>query len=200
MDVPTELPYCLMYPIVYNEKAVNKTHFTTLSSPSGLCTGACVCHTLLLHMNDYPAKRQGFKGAHMLVPHGTQYKMLFPVMAKLHNHCSLLMDPKTGEPYPLPMENVGNFSLKDDIFPGPPGDSLLFHNSEIGDLVRQGFHVPAHREETPEASNSMKHKSPHVKEAPRSPPIKMRNPVHPAVRPQGCQFPTLLAPASPCIS
>ena len=96
-----------------------------MGSPSGLHTEACICHSLLYLMDMGPANRQKFKGSHLLVPHGMQYKTRLPIIAEPHNHCRLLMDLKTGEPYP--MEVVGNFCLKDAFFPSCLGDSFMFH-------------------------------------------------------------------------
>ena len=125
-------------------------------------TKACVCCSLLHLMDTNPVNRQMFKGSHLLVPHGTQYKTLFPIIAELHNHRGPLMDPNTGEPYP--MEVAGNFCLKDMFFPGCPGDSLMFHNSKLAKLAGQGYCIPTYREKAVESTGSTKtHQSPYSK-------------------------------------
>ena len=49
-----------------------------------------------------------------------------------HNHWGLLIDPNTGELYP--MATVGDFCLVDLLFPGSPGDSLLFKEDDLNRL------------------------------------------------------------------
>ena len=98
MALPTEPPYCLMYPMVYDNNMKDKTHFNTTDSPSGLHTEACVCCSLLHLMDTDPANRQKFKGSHLLVPHGTQYKTLHPIIAELPKGCLLPQLPR-GQPH-----------------------------------------------------------------------------------------------------
>ena len=49
MAVHTDLPYCLVYPNIYNNEIPpeDKNHFNVEGGPPGLCTHACICHTLL---------------------------------------------------------------------------------------------------------------------------------------------------------
>ena len=141
MALPTEPPYCLVYPMVYDDNAADKTHFNTVGCPSGMHTEACVCHSLLHLMDTNPTNRQKL------------------IIAEWHNHCGPLMDLNTGEPYP--MEVAGNFCLEDTFFPGCPRDSLVFHNSELTELVRQGYHIPTYWEKAAGPTSSTKmHQSP----------------------------------------
>ena len=80
------------------------------------------------------------------------------------NHQGPLIDHNTGKPYP--MAAAGDFWLMDPIFPGSPGDSLLFKEDDLAQLKRKGFHVPTYREEKPQPTvpNEDKHKSPWAKE------------------------------------
>ena len=129
MAIPTDLPYCLMYPMVCDGNVKDKTHFNTVGPPSGLHIKACMCHCLLHLVDMDPANRQKFKGSCLLVPRGMQYKTLLPILAEPCNHHGLLMDLNTGEPYP--MEVAGNFCLEDAFFPSSPGDSLMFCDNEL---------------------------------------------------------------------
>ena len=109
MAILTDQPYCLMYPMVYDD-AKDKTHFNTMGSPSGQHTEACVCNSLLHLINMDPANRQKLKGSHLLFPNGMQYKTLLPIIAGPYNCHRLLMDLNTGEHYP--MEVAGNFCIR----------------------------------------------------------------------------------------
>ena len=53
---------------------------------------------------------------------------------------------------------VGDFSLVNKIFPGMPGDSLLFNGDELTKLQKKRYHIPTYREEKPPASSSQKEK------------------------------------------
>ena len=81
-----------------------------------------------------------------------------------HNHWGLLIDHNTGEHYP--MATTGDFSLMDPIFPGSPGDSLLFKEDDLNRLKRKGFRVSTYREEkpVPTVPKEDKHRSPQTKE------------------------------------
>ena len=160
MALPTDPSYCLMYPTVY-----------TTGSPLGLCTKACVCHSLLHLMDMDPMNRQQFKGSCLLVLHGAQYKNLFPIITEPCNHRGLLIDLNTEQPYP--MEVVGNFCLEDTFLPGCPGDSLLFHDDELAELAKQGFCIPTYKVKARESAGGSKtHQSPHSKEHSQKPPHK----------------------------
>ena len=43
MALPAELPYCLMYPTMYDDDVVDKTHFNTKGSPSGMHPPRSAC-------------------------------------------------------------------------------------------------------------------------------------------------------------
>ena len=64
------------------------------------------------------------------------------------------------------MATMGDFWLMDRLFPGSPGDSLLFKEDDLHRLKRKGFHVSTYIEEKPQPTvpKEDKHKSPHTKE------------------------------------
>ena len=54
MAIPTNPPYCLVYPTLYNEDTEDQNHFITPASPSGMHTCACMCQALLQHADMDP--------------------------------------------------------------------------------------------------------------------------------------------------
>ena len=144
MAIPTNPLYCLVYPTVYNKDAENQNHFNTAASPSGMCTCACMCCALLQLVDKDPDNRRTYEGS---CSQSTQYRTLFPEIITPHNHWGPLIDPNTGEPYP--MATAGDFCLKDPLFPGSPGDRLLFKEDDLDRLKRKGFCVSTYREEKP---------------------------------------------------
>ena len=83
-----------------------------------------------------------------MIPWGVQYSCLLPKITMLHNHWVLLVDLHMGDPFPL--VPVGDFQLEDTIFPGTPGDSLLYNSEDLAKLCRLRFQVATHRtEQTP---------------------------------------------------
>ena len=137
MVVPTDPPYCLVYPNTYsNEVALeNQHHFHTAGGPPRLCIGSCICHALLKHVDLTKAHRQKYNRSHLIVPWGAQHKTLLAEITMPCNHCMLLLDLHNRKPFP--MVPLGDFSLKDKIFPGAPGDSLLFNGDELAKLQRK---------------------------------------------------------------
>ena len=75
-------------------------------------------------------------------PRGAQYWSLFPEITTPCNYWGLLIDPSTGESYPMAV--VGDFCLKDIFFPGSPRDSLLFNKDDLTRLKRNP-HLPPPR-------------------------------------------------------
>ena len=119
MSIPTDPPYCLVYPTSYI-KDVDPDHFDTCNNPAGMRLCHCVCHTTLQFSNNDPQECTNYAGSCLILPHGVQYKdQLFPAILELQNHRSLLIDPTMGEPYP--MEMVGVFKAADLIFKGCTG-------------------------------------------------------------------------------
>ena len=172
MALPTEPPYCLVYPTVYDDQVVDKTHFNTKSSPSGMHTEVCMCHSLLHFTDKDPANRRKFEGSHLTFPHGAQYDHLFPEITTVCNHQGPLIDPNTGEPYPVVA--VGDFCLMDSFFPGCPGDSFVFQESELTKVQKKGYCISTYREEPPSP--------PAPREGHTSPPAKQRGPTRLAAR------------------
>ena len=134
MAVPTDPPYCLMYPNIYSNKVPpeDKNHFNVEGGPPRLCTCTCICHTLLQHADLSEAHRQKYHGSCLVIPWGAQYSHLLPEITMPHNHWVLLIDLHSGEPFP--MVPVGDFQLVDKIFSGMPGDSLLFNSDDLAKL------------------------------------------------------------------
>ena len=94
MAVPTDPPYCLVHPMIYSDDIAikNQNHFNTTASPPGLHTHGCLCHTLLQHADLMEACKWKYNGNHLIVPHGTQYKTLFPEITMPCNHQGPLID------------------------------------------------------------------------------------------------------------
>ena len=84
--IPTDPPYCLVYPIVYDKNVEDKSHFNTSASPSGMHTHVCMCHALLQHVDMVPLHQRTFQGSHLIILHSAQYRTLFPEIIALCNH------------------------------------------------------------------------------------------------------------------
>ena len=127
MAVPTDPPYCLVYPTVYN--TAQRTRITSKQQPIRQgCTHAPASVAPCFSTQTWNQSAGEPEGSH-LIPHGIQYRTLFPEIAASHNQQELLIDHNTGEPYP--MVAAGDFCLMDPIFPGSPGDSLLFKEDDL---------------------------------------------------------------------
>ena len=147
MSVPTDPPYCLVYPTSY-VKGIEPHHFDTRNSPAGTCLHHCVCRATLQFSNDDPKQHTKYVGSHLIVPCGAQYNdRLYPSILEPRNHRSPLIDPVTGEP--CPMEVVGNFKATDPIFKGCYGDSLLYSEDNLARLKWQKVYLPTFQEEIP---------------------------------------------------
>ena len=126
MSIPTDPPYCLVYPTSYI-KGIEPDHFDTHNSPMSMCLHRCVCCATLQFSNDDPKECTKYIGSHLMLPHGVQYNnQLYPTILELWNHHSPLIDTATGEPYP--MEVVGDFRSVDLIVKGCYGDSPVFQH------------------------------------------------------------------------
>ena len=68
------------------------------------------------------------------------------------NHWVLLVHLSTGEPFPL--VPVGDFQLEDNIFPGTPGDSLLYTSEELAMHCPVQALTVCHEDETSQPSHS----------------------------------------------
>ena len=99
MAISTNPPHCLVYPTVYNNDVEDQNHFNTAASPSGMCTHSCICCTLLQHADKDPVHWRTYEGSCLVIPHGTQYRTLFPEIVGPHNHWGLLIDHKTCAPW-----------------------------------------------------------------------------------------------------
>ena len=168
MSVPTDLPYCLIYPMSY-VRDVEPEHFDTHNNPAGTHLRCCICQATLQYMNDDPNQHREYSGSCLILPRRAQYKKrLFPEILKPQNHWELLMDPPTKEPFP--MELVGDFRLTDPIFKGCYGDLFLYTDVELGQLRWCGIHFPPYQNEisAPPAPSYLQARQP--KAMKRSPP------------------------------
>ena len=73
MSVPTDLPYCLIYPTSY-VKDVEPDHFNTCNNPTRTCLHHCICHATLQYMNDDPRYHRAYGGGCPILPCWAQYK------------------------------------------------------------------------------------------------------------------------------
>ena len=141
MSIPTDPPYCLVYPTSY-VKCIEPDHFDTHNSPMGTCLHHCVCCTTLQFSNDDPKERTNYVRSHLILPHGVQYNdRLYPAILEPQ------IDAAMGEP--CPMEVVGNFRAMDLIFKGCYGDSLLYSDADLCQLRWWKIHLPAFQGEIP---------------------------------------------------
>ena len=130
MSIPTDPPYCLVYPTRY-VKDVEPDHFDTCNNPAGTHLHHCICHTTLQYMTDDPHHHRAYGRSHLILPCGAQCKeRLFPKILEPWNHRGLLTDLVTREPFP--MEPVGVFWSTDPIFKGCYGDLFLYSNVDLG--------------------------------------------------------------------
>ena len=146
MSIPTDPPYCLVYPTNY-VKGVEMDHFDTCNSPMGMRLHRCICRATIQFSNDDPKEHTNYARSHLILPHGVQYnEQLYPAILEPWNHHGPLIDPM-GEPYPLEM--VGDFKAVDLIFKGCYGDSLLYSDTELCRLRWQKIHLPVFQGEIP---------------------------------------------------
>ena len=123
MSIPSDPPYCLVYPTSYIRDA-DPDHFDTCNNLAGMHLHHCVCHTTLQFNNDELKEHTNYARSHLILPRRDQYNdWLFPTILKLWNHRGPLIDSTMREPYP--MEMVGDFRVADLIFKGCYRDSLL---------------------------------------------------------------------------
>ena len=96
MAVPTDPPYCLVYPTMYSTGVEDQNHSNAAASLSGLCTHSCICHALFQHTDMEPVCRRTYMCSCLIIPHGTQYKTLFPEIAAPCKLQRPLIDHNTG--------------------------------------------------------------------------------------------------------
>ena len=78
MSIPTDPPYCLVYPTSYI-KGVETDHFDTRNSPTGMHLHRSVCSTTLQFSNDDPKLCTQYIGSRLILSHGVQYNnWLYP--------------------------------------------------------------------------------------------------------------------------
>ena len=88
MAVPTDLPYCLVYPNTYLDTvpAEDQHHFNVQGGPPGLCLCTCICCTLLQHTVLSEAHQWQYHGSQLVIPRGAQYDTLLPMITMPCNH------------------------------------------------------------------------------------------------------------------
>ena len=146
MGIPTDPPYCVVYPTCYVRDA-DPDHFDTHNNLAGMHLHCCICCATLQFSNDEPREHNNYSGS-LILPHGAQYNdWLFPSILKPWNHHGLLIDSAMGEPYLMGM--VGNFRAMDPIFKGCYRDSLLYSEADLHWLRWQGIHLPMLQGEIP---------------------------------------------------
>ena len=69
MSIPTDLPYCLIYPTSY-VRDVEPDHFDTYNNPVGTCLCCCICHTTLQYMNADPEQLRKYSRSCLILPTG----------------------------------------------------------------------------------------------------------------------------------
>ena len=147
MSVPTDPPYCLVYPTSY-VKGIEPDHFNTRNSPVGTGLHHCVCHTTLQFSNDDPKQRTQYVRSCLILPRGAQYNdRLYHSILEPWNHHGLLIDPANGEP--CLMEVVGDFRATDPIFKGCYRDSLLYSKADLARLRWQKVYLPVFQGRSP---------------------------------------------------
>ena len=72
MGIPTDPPYCLVYPTCYVRDA-DLDHFDTHNSPVGMCLHHCICHTTLQFSNDDPREQTNYSRSCLILPCRAQY-------------------------------------------------------------------------------------------------------------------------------
>ena len=154
MVAVTDPPYCLVYLKIYESHVPKKerNHPNVQGSPPGPWIHECMCHTLLQLIDKSPKNQQKHHDGCVVIPQGTQCDRLLPEVVRPCNHQSLLIDLNTKEAFP--MVSVGDFALEDNIFPGSPGDSLLYTHDELDKLQKKGYQVAKHRPPAPPAKIS----------------------------------------------
>ena len=86
LAVPTDPPYCLVYPTCY-VRDVDLDNFDTHNNLAGTCLCHCICRTTLQFSNDEPKECTNYAGSCLILPHGAQYNdRLFPSILELQNH------------------------------------------------------------------------------------------------------------------
>ena len=147
MSIPTDPPYCLVYPTSY-VRDVKLDHFDTHNNLAGMRLHHCICCAILQYNNDKPKERANYVRSHLILPRGAQYNdRLFPAILELQNHHGPLIDSAMKEPYL--MEMVGDFRVADPIFKGCYRDSLLYSDTDLCWLRQWGIHLPMFQGEIP---------------------------------------------------
>ena len=128
-------------PIHLQSPPLEQTPLNTAGSPPGLHLGKCMCCTLLQVADLSMERKQQYAGSHLIIPCGAQFTHRFPTIVEPRNHSLPLRNAKR---VPYPMKAVGDFALEDKIFPGIPGDSLLFDDAKLMRLWQKNYSIRTH--------------------------------------------------------
>ena len=132
VSVPTDPPYCLVYPMSYM-KDVEPDHFNTCNNPATTHLCCCICCATLQYMNDNPHYHRAYSGSHLILPCGAQCnELLLPEILMPQKHWVLLIDPTTKEPFPMKL--VRDFRSMNPNFKGCYGDLFLYSDVDLGPL------------------------------------------------------------------
>ena len=142
MTIPS---YCLVYPNIYNSHIPKKeqNHFNSGGVPRGPHIHECICCTLLQCAKTFPNYCQKHHEGCLVISWGAQYENLHSEVIRPCNNQAPLVDFSLGKPFP--MVPVGDFQLKDKIFPGSLGDSLLYTHKELDKLQKEVYQVAKHQ-------------------------------------------------------
>ena len=69
MAIPTDLPYCLVYPTCY-VRDVDLDHFDTHNNLAGMPLCCCICCATLQFSNDEPKEHTNYAKSHLICPTG----------------------------------------------------------------------------------------------------------------------------------
>ena len=72
MSVPTDPPYCLIYPTSYM-RDMDPDHFDTHNNLAGTHLHCCICRITLQFTNDDPNQCRKYSGSCLILPRGAQY-------------------------------------------------------------------------------------------------------------------------------
>ena len=72
MSIPTDPPYCLIYPMSY-VRDVELDHFNTHNNLAGTCLCCCICCATLQYMNNDPNQHREYAWSHLILPCGAQF-------------------------------------------------------------------------------------------------------------------------------
>ena len=145
MTTEMDPPYCLVYPKIFKPSIpqMECSHYNSKGAPSHGRIHKCMCCTLLHCIDHTHLQQQKHHQGQLVICWRAQYSCLLPSVAIPCNHHPPIV--QFGGEMTFPMASVRDFTLDDKLFPGSPGNSLLYNDKEIMELQRQGYQVSLHR-------------------------------------------------------